>query len=504
MALFAKKPDIVISLGDDGAIISAFLEGQLIKRIFVTTPSSTDFMDLVKSYADSPIYLLLDTIDQNYIFSNVPAISRAGVNKVIERKITTEFDPNDINASLFLAKETGNKPTLRYLFVSVRNAPPLKDWLTEIYNLPNKFMGIYLLPIEAESFIKEVRTITHGELIPIPKEWEVFITYNRVGGFRQVVLRNGKLIFTRISQSVSLQTPDAIGKNISHEAANTLEYIRRIGFGDQTISIYIICSKDAGNYIEIPGVKSKDVYTYTPFELAQKMGFEQNAQESDKFGDVIFATSFINNQKKILKLLTPEIKARQKRQAIAKSVSYTSYFMFVVMPLVAAFFLYQGFSSLKQVGANSKILEEKQNQFNALKDFKQVYGISPEMLDDVMKTRDAFNEKDKFLFDILSTYRQLDQYSTSITDIGYEEGSVPGAFELKIVSKFIFPAGQSFSDVLYAFDQFSSKMKDAFKQQYDVNFEGLPSDKDLKVDVQSGEQKGSSYDVTVIITNKQQ
>jgi hypothetical protein len=344
--LFNKiKRSMVISLGDDGAIIGCYSNNSLVKRLFVANHQSTDFADLAKQYADATVYILLDIIDQNYVFSSIPSVGKSSVKKIIKRKFENEFDKNDLNAHMFLGKEVAaNKTSLKYLFVSIRNSSPFKEWLDTIAALPNKFGGVYLVPVEAEDFIAKIRKATHGERKIEADEWEVFVSYNRVGGFRQVVLRSGKLIFTRISQSMSLQTPDAVGTSIGQETANTLEYIRRIGFYDQKISIYIISSLESANFIDIPGVKEKDIYHYSPFLLSQKLKLEQSAMESDKFGDVLFATNFVYNKNKILRIATPAISKIQNLHFASQAFFMACIALMAFLLVGSVYLLISGFS----------------------------------------------------------------------------------------------------------------------------------------------------------------
>jgi hypothetical protein len=510
--VFKVDSNIVISLGDDGAIVSYFKNSRLMKRIFVTSPLSSDFTDLLKASAEAPVYLLLDTIDQNYIFSNIPNVGKSNVSKIMKRKMATEFDQNDINSYLFLGKEIGvSKTNLKYLFVSIRNSSPFKDWAEVIYQLPNKFMGIYLLPVESEEFIKKIRKATHGEGKTVPDEWEVFISYNRVGGFRQVVLKNSKLIFTRISQSVSLQTPDSIGKNISQEAANTLEYIRRIGFYDQSIFIYVICSKEASNFVDIPGVKAKDVYVYSPFELGQKLNMSHAAQENDKFGDVIFAANFVENKKKILKLVTPDIKLADKLNLTLKMINLVSYFLIAVLPAVSIYMLINAFSNSGEIESAENQIRMKQTELTSIKDFEAEHGVKAEVLTEIVKAKQDFSTKDKIFFDLMEKYKQADTFSTYLSEINFSKvqpgpGQNPLA-DLALKVAFDFSSIKNYSDILYQLEQYKAAITAAFAE-YDLTYAGFPSENDIKVDLEGedgsgGETKANLIEITVNIKTKQ-
>ncbi len=479
--MFGTKENIVISVGDDGAIITRFKSGKLVKRAFTNSPFSSEFKDFVKGSEEASIYLLLDNVDQNYIFSSLPSsVSNKNQLKIVKRKLQNEFDKNDLNAYLNLGKEepTGKKG-IRYVFLSVRNANPLSDWLEAIYELPNPFSGIYLLPIESEDFTSKLFKLNNpniGKKDEVER-WQVLIAHNRVGGFRQVVYKNGRIIFTRISQSPSLQSPDAIGSNITQESSNTLEYIRRIGYTDQPISVYIITTKDAFQFVEVAGISTRDIFFYTPFDVAQKLSLKESAQETDKFADVVLAASFINS-KKILKLSTDEAKKSESFSIINKISSIIFYLLFAVLPILSIYSLYEGFSSSSQV---SKLNQDKANLNNSitiLKDFQKEYGINPILVNESVKTQELLSQSNSSISSFLTKYKKIDVFSKTVGSIDYEKDPITGKLTITIRTLFDEPNIDNVNEVIFKMSEFEKVIKQEFSE-YQVTITGIPLEKEL-------------------------
>jgi hypothetical protein len=307
MKISKQKPFLVFSIGDDGCIITCFSGKTLIKRVFAINPLASEFEDIAKNYPTADIYVLLDNIDQSYNLALLPPVSSGYLKKLINRKIASDFDKNDLNSVIRMGREKTARKDHKCLFISVRNAPPVSDWIDAILELPNKFMGAYLLPLESANFISQLREIVKKEDAKIEApQWEVLVSHNRVGGIRQVVLKDGQFIFTRISQ-LNLTSTDAesISNSITQEAINTLEYIRRIGYNDdQLLNIYFVCSRDIAQYVTDLSTNSIRVFSYYPYKIATELQFSAVAQESDKYCDVVFAASFANNKKKTTKIVT--------------------------------------------------------------------------------------------------------------------------------------------------------------------------------------------------------
>ena len=49
---------IILSVGDEGAIVTAVSGNKMLKRTFVTSPSAQEFINMMNSLKDAPIYIL--------------------------------------------------------------------------------------------------------------------------------------------------------------------------------------------------------------------------------------------------------------------------------------------------------------------------------------------------------------------------------------------------------------------------------------------------------------
>ena len=483
--MLSNKQNIVISLGDDGAILTRFIAGKLVKRAFASSAYSSEFTNFVKDYPKDSVYLLLDTVDQNYIFSNLPSsVNSKNQLKIVKRKLQNEFDQNDLNSYINLGKDDlGSKKDVRYVFISLRNASPLTEWLEVIYDLPNKFMGIYLVPIEATDLVlrleksQQVPSSANSK-IESKEKWQVLITHNRVGGFRQIVFKNGKIIFTRISQNTGLQSPDAVGINITQEASNTLEYIRRIGFTDQPLSVYIVAVKEAQQFIEIPGVNQKNVTFFSPLELAQKFALKEAALETDKFTDVILASNFINAKKKYLKISTAAAKKSENLEILGTVCTVILYILFLLFPVLTALELDEIIDNSSQLELLDRDKTGLVASVNSIKDFQKEFGIKPKLVNDAVKADTIINQSKLVLTDILNKINKIDVYSVNVADFDFEKNLATS--QNKFTGKFIFdePSIDNVNEILYKTTEFEKAVKQEFSD-FIVTITGVPDEKQL-------------------------
>ncbi len=478
-----KKGQIVISLGDDGAIATCFENGLLVKRYFASGPYANEFTDLVKQYPNYPVYLILDTIDQNYVFSTFPALRSSNLMKMVNRKIANEFDPNDINAFLPLGKdESSVRKDLKYVFVTIRDSSPLTDWLEVFEGITNRFMGIYLFPLESSDYIKQLkknfpRNMGEGH----KSKWQILISHNRVGGFRQVVFRDDKIIFTRISQASNIQSPDSVGLNISQEAANTLEYIRRIGFSDSSLLVYIVASKESFQFIEIPGVEHEDMAMLTPFEISEKLSLKGASQEGDKFGDVIFASSFLK-AKPSLKVTTKKFKEIDKYIIIDKAVSITLKFLVYVLPLLILYYLYSIYSIRSDISGEEDKIKSYKSQLSKLKNFEDDYGINPQYLVNIVGAAEKASHNHGFLKRILPRVGKALEGNAKI--LNYDYKALPdNQFSITVNTVIETEEMSDNADLIIKAQQYVQSVKNEFEKDYgEISFSNLPTEDNIKFD----------------------
>jgi hypothetical protein len=304
------KDQFVLSVGDDGAILSFFKGGKLENRIFIDSPASEDIKILEKlfiTYSNIPIVMLVDVIEQTYSQQVLPPVSPLGIRQQIQKRIKRDFQPNDLSNVLPLGRSKEGRKDWNFLFVSLASTDPFAKWMEFALAQKNKFKGVYLLPVESVRLCHDLNRESPGEE---PHEWELLVLHNKIGGFRIVVVKNGKMVFTRLAQNlIGDNIPDIIVGNLEQEVANTVEYLKRLAFkGEQYSKITIVSSSDVLQKIEPQSLKFGKVILYTPFQIAEKLNLPVAVTEKDKFADIFSATYFASCKKHILKFSSPYTK----------------------------------------------------------------------------------------------------------------------------------------------------------------------------------------------------
>jgi hypothetical protein len=118
-------------------------------------------------------------------------------------------------------------------------------------------------------------------------------------------MRDGKLVFTRVTQAIDDAIPAVISGNIEQEVINTVEYLRRLGFHDSgTLDAYVISSPDVRDALDMKRFNFGSSTVLTPLDVAELLDLEQAALSADRFGDVVMASAICRMNKRLLKLST--------------------------------------------------------------------------------------------------------------------------------------------------------------------------------------------------------
>jgi hypothetical protein len=305
-----KRSAFVFIAGDDGAILVFLQGGKVARRLFAPGPEKEHFgpvRDLIEKHPKVPLYFLADMIDQSYVRHTLPPVSALSVQKLVNRRLERDFSPDDIKGALPLGREKAGRKEWNFLLISLAASAGLQQWLDPLLEMPNRFAGIYLLPVEAQHLIAGLS----DALVPPPaddsgqraSQWKLLVVHDKVGGIRQVVVRGQQLIFTRLTQAGDAMQPEVIAGNIEQEILNTIEYLRRLSFDEGAgLDVFMVVGQDIKEVVDIHRFSARNIHLLTPFEASQVLKLEQAALSGDRFADVVVGAYFGLQKKHALKL----------------------------------------------------------------------------------------------------------------------------------------------------------------------------------------------------------
>lgn len=456
------KSRFVLMIGDEGAVLVYMENGVVVRRLFAPS-SSTDhilsFDELFKAHPQTPIYVLVDMMDQSYVRHALPPVTQLSLGKLVQRRLDRDFSKDDITGSLNLGRETEGRRDWNFLLISLSYSDNLKGWLNLIYELPNRFSGIYLVPVETENFIQQLDVALDAsnqriiEEAPPPQalpaetpeappqseepspekkkkkpslgsisigkrkkaadegkeqqqtsksQWQMLVCHNKVGGVRQVVLKNQRLIFTRLTQALNESQPEVLAGNIEQEVLNTIEYLKRLSYNPKTgLDVYIILSQEVKSFISTLRFGATNIHVLTPFEAAELLNLKQAVLSGDRFSDVVLATSFGVSRKPRLRLnsnYSARIQKLESGQMLMRATAAAT-----ITALIG--YVGYGFLSMQNLsGTNKDLQRSKRTHEENLTNLKEISKQLPADVDEVVDMTffyEILSEKNYTLLDFI-------------------------------------------------------------------------------------------------------
>jgi hypothetical protein len=308
----SKRNCFVLMIGDEGAILSHFSKGVLVKRAFAPSAEENHFRSLrewMESHPKLPVYLLCDLVDQSYVRHLLPPVSSLNINKLVNRRLNRDFAPEDIKGSLSLGREKDGRKEWVYLLISLANSTQLQQWIDPLLALQNRFAGLYLLPVETQSFLSHLDAVLSSDIEQEQQGWKILVLHNKVSGLRQIVQHKDHLSFTRLTQLSDDISAEVLAGSIEQEAQNTIEYLRRMAFGDDDgVSVFMVVSEELKSLVDPQKITATRVQLLTPFDVSTLLAMPQAALAVDRFSDVITSAYFALYHKPKLRLFTSKAK----------------------------------------------------------------------------------------------------------------------------------------------------------------------------------------------------
>jgi hypothetical protein len=278
-----SKGTFMLSIGEEGVILLYFKNSTLYKRYFITSKNDKAISDLKScliAHQKVPLYLVLNNIDQNYALQSIPNVNRISAYLSVKTKMEYFSHDYDISSAFLIEKPNKINQNWHYLFVSSKATHLIEYWLNLFIEIGSNFKGILMFPMEVGNIAKK---ILHKD----PNNWKIIVVATKTGGYRQVVLKENKMVFTRLVPFANDTLPGIIAGCIYQEIKNTIQFLPKFGFEkDDLIDLCIIVAEDIKTSLLVIKFSENSVNILTPYELGRLLGLELAISEKDKFCDM--------------------------------------------------------------------------------------------------------------------------------------------------------------------------------------------------------------------------
>jgi hypothetical protein len=150
------------------------------------------FTEFLKQYISTPVYLMVDAVEEDYRLESVPHTTGAAKKELVNRKLNQFYRGLEYRTAHFVNRETVKRKDDKYLFVALSNADFLQGWVNLIQEAKVPLVGIYLLPMISQVMVRQLKLMAP----------HILFCEKLSSGLRQTYLHNGRLRMSRLVPNV--------------------------------------------------------------------------------------------------------------------------------------------------------------------------------------------------------------------------------------------------------------------------------------------------------------
>lgn len=419
----------ILSIGDEGAILSHIKNKSMEGRWFASTPSEENLSVFSKAIATdtkAALLIVLDTMDQIYTQHTLPPVSKMSLGGLLKRRIRREFSDTELKGS-YLIDRTDSKEW-NFMLFAIDQQEHTKAWISWATEQQVKPLGIRALPLEMASLsnmLYAAREKPEQELTAEnDKEWTFVVSHNKVSGFRQTIMRNGKMIFTRLSQPLEGEEAMQAGI-IEQEITSTIEYLKRIGLRSyHDMHLNVIASSAIIALIDVKKLGVQSYELFSPYDVSQKFSWDSVIQPEDRYCDVFVGVFSLTNKKSLAKLWTRQTEKLSKLYKISPVIRATGALVSLVLFGFSLYSVYEWWQAADEAEKQRLRIGQLEADLESVKKNSE---MPVEELDRALELSDLYSSikkqaltPEKFLLDLSSAFANMPQ-SMRVVSIEWRE-----------------------------------------------------------------------------------
>ncbi len=194
---------------------------------------------LLNKNKNSPVHIVLDHTDTSLSLHPIPQLGISGTRELAARTLKKKYGDYELKNYMLLGKSTEKTRHLDCCFAAAKSNNNIDLWINMIVATPNNIAGFLLAPLELRNLYRYVHKNTKTENKKTLTQWSIIVMSTRLGGMRQLVLKEGNTVFTRLIAATDGLQPEELADSLYNDVQSTIQYISRFGYTKNTCEIKI-------------------------------------------------------------------------------------------------------------------------------------------------------------------------------------------------------------------------------------------------------------------------
>ena len=181
---------IVLCATADNLLAGVWYAGKLqgCQRFVNDESGLAAFADFLQQYPSTPVYLIVDAVEEDYRLESLPHTAGAAKRELIARKLNQFYRGMYYRTAHFISRDKDKRKDDNYLFAALNNDEFIEGWIAVIQQVDAQLVGIYLLPMLSKLLIKQFKLTAPN----------ILLCEQLSSGLRQTYFYNGRLSMSRL------------------------------------------------------------------------------------------------------------------------------------------------------------------------------------------------------------------------------------------------------------------------------------------------------------------
>jgi hypothetical protein len=181
---------IVLCATADNLLAGVWYAGKLqgCQRFVNDESGLAAFADFLQQYPSTPVYLIVDAVEEDYRLESLPHTTGAAKRELIARKLNQFYRGMYYRTAHFISRDKDKRKDDNYLFAALNNDEFIEGWIAVIQQIDAQLVGIYLLPMLSKLLIKQFKLTAPN----------ILLCEQLSSGLRQTYFDNGRLSMSRL------------------------------------------------------------------------------------------------------------------------------------------------------------------------------------------------------------------------------------------------------------------------------------------------------------------
>ena len=304
--MFLPSP-FILMVGDDGVLLVPPHDASARASLYGRghgEESARPIIETLRQHPRRAVLILADSLAQDFRLETLPAVGILDRRALLRRRLAATF-PDALMATSVTFKRR------EALLACVHKNSSIALWLERLEKLPNPSGPVALLPLESSSLIKRLDP-------EAARGWAMMLSWERTGGFRQIVTHDGALIFTRLTPPLALDSSAAwLGSHLMTDIQASLDYLSRLGLTDKAALRFIaILPAPLHRAITALRLPMRAQLMVSPCEAAHRLRLPFAPTQDDPTADVLHAAWLARKSRPRCVLIQEETRRKHRDTAI--------------------------------------------------------------------------------------------------------------------------------------------------------------------------------------------